>query len=124
MGAYPSVEWCQVERGLTVGGWQTTYERARPGYAICIRGSGHVSFMDVPFLRVTPGSMLAGGLAVVRTAPERAWRIICDYLLAFFGRHLQGAAAPLLDGPSPAHPEVAFGPPRDLLSSPSTESAS
>jgi hypothetical protein len=115
MGVYPSVEWCEAERELNIGAWQTVHERARPGYAVMIEGSGHISFMDVPFLPVEPGSMMAGGLASVRIDHRRAWRIVCDYLLAFFARHLDGADRPLLDSPSPAYPEVKYGAPRELL---------
>ncbi len=39
------------------------------------------------------------------------WRITCDYLLAFFDKHLNNMKVPLLDGPSPAYPEVFFGSP-------------
>lgn len=112
-GVYLSPEWCAAERGLTIGGWQTVYERGQPGYAVQIKGSGHISFLDVPFLPVEPGSMLAGGLATVRIDGQRAWRIICDYLLAFFGRHLDGAPAPLLGQPPAA--DIASGPPGTLF---------
>jgi hypothetical protein len=115
MGIYPTVAWCEVEQRQAVGGWQRVYERSQPSYAVLIRGSGHISFLDVPFLPIQPGSLLAGGLAGVTIDRRRAWRIICDYLLAFFGRHLDGAATPLLDGPSAAYPEVVVGAPRDLL---------
>jgi hypothetical protein len=115
MGAYPTVEWCQAERALTVGGWQTVYERGRPGYSVMIEGSGHISFMDVAFLPIQPGSMVAGGLATVRIDSRRAWRIICDYLLAFFARHLDDTPAPLLDGPSALYSEARVGAPGDLL---------
>jgi hypothetical protein len=115
MGIYPSIDWCQAERELVLNGWQTVHERARPGYALTIAGSGHISFLDVPFLPIEPGSMMAGGLASVRIEAGRAWRIVCDYVLAFFARHLNGAPAPLLDGPSPDYPEVMPGSPRDLL---------
>jgi hypothetical protein len=115
LGIYPSAEWCTVEQGLAVDGWQTVYERSQPGSAVLIRGSGHISFLDVPFLPIAPGSMLAGGLVGVRIDARRAWRLICDYLLAFFGRHLDGAPSPLLDGPSEARPEAVLGSPRALL---------
>ena len=88
------------------------YERGQPGYAAVVKGSGHVSFMDIPYLPVEPGSMMAAGLATVRIDPRRFWRIVSDYLLAFFGRHLRGEAAPLLDGPSAEHPEAVVGAPR------------
>jgi hypothetical protein len=115
IGAFPTLAWCELERALTIGGWQTAYASSRPGYALLIRGSGHVSFMDVPFLTVVPGSMMAGGLATVRIDSRRAWRIICDHLLAFFGRHLNGEPAPLLDDPAAAYPEASVGSPEALL---------
>jgi dienelactone hydrolase len=118
LGIYPSTEWCTVEQGLAVDGWQTVYERSQPGSAVLIRGSGHISFLDVPFLPIAPGSMLAGGLVGVRIDAQRAWRLICDYLLAFFSRYLDGAPAPLLDGPSDARPEAVLGSPRALLAAP------
>jgi pimeloyl-ACP methyl ester carboxylesterase len=119
MGIYPSIAWCEAERALNFGAWRTIHERGNPSYAIAIAGSGHISFLDVPFLPIQPGSMMAGGLAGVRIESRRAWRIICDALLAFFGRHTSGmqagALAALLDGRSDAHPEVTAGPPLDLL---------
>ena len=33
---------------------------------------------------------------------------ILTHTSAFFDKHLKGLAAPLLDGPSPDYPEVAF----------------
>ena len=118
MGIYPTVAWCEAERELMVGGWQVAYERGQPGYAVLIEGSGHISFMDAPFLPVAPGSMGAASLASVRLDGRRTWRIVCDHLLAFFARHLDGAAAPLLDGPTPAFPEVKHGGPREMMGEP------
>lgn len=43
------------------------------------------------------------------------WRVTSDYLLAFFDRHLKEEPSPLLDGPSPAHPEVSLGAPETLF---------
>jgi hypothetical protein len=118
-GVYPTAVWCAAERTLMVDGWQTVYDRGRPGYGVMIEGSGHASFMDLPFLPAEPGSRAAGGLATISIDSIRAWRIICDYLLAFFGTHLGGDASPLLGGPSFAHPEVQFGAPADLVPGPS-----
>jgi len=59
--------------------------------------------------------MMAGGLASVRIDSRRAWRITCDYLLAFFARHLDGAQSRLLEHPSAAYPEVLAGSPKALL---------
>ena len=43
------------------------------------------------------------------------WRVTSDYLLAFFDRHLKEKLSPLLDGPSPDHPEVVLGVPEVLF---------
>jgi len=48
---------------------------------------------------------------VTNIQPERTWRITCDLLLAFFGRHLNDVAATLLDGPTDSYPELTIGPP-------------
>ncbi len=114
-GIYPTVEWCEAERSLMVEGWQTAYERASPGYGVMIRGSGHVSFMDAVFLLPEAGSRAAGPLAAVRIDSTRAWRITCDYLLAFFAKHLGGADTGLLAGPISDYPEAEFGAPESLL---------
>jgi dienelactone hydrolase len=45
--------------------------------------------------------------------PGRAIRIQQAYPLAFFDRHLRNRPAPLLDGPSPAFPEVEYLPDQD-----------
>ena len=114
-GIYPTVEWCEAERSLMVEGWQMAYERASPGYGVTIRGSGHISFMDAVFLLPEAGSRAADPLASVRIDSRRAWRITCDYLLAFFAKHLSGADNGLLAGPSAEYPEVEFGAPERLL---------
>ena len=38
----------------------------------------------------------------------RMVKIINDYTLAFFDKHLKGEMSPLLDGPSPDYPDVEF----------------
>jgi hypothetical protein len=38
----------------------------------------------------------------------RMVKIINDYTLAFFDKHLKGETSPLLDGPSPDYPDVEF----------------
>jgi hypothetical protein len=114
-GVYPSVAWCGAERTLMRDGWQTVYERARPGYCVLIAGSGHASFLDLGFLPLAAQSRAAGGLAAVQVDPLRAWRITCDFLLAFFDKHLLDNDAPLLDGQAVTHPEVRFDTPKNLL---------
>ncbi|MFN0071812.1 MAG: hypothetical protein ACKVVP_10035, partial [Chloroflexota bacterium] len=89
--------------------------RSQPGYVVMIKGSGHISFMDIPFLPVVPGSMVAAGMATIQIEREHAWRVICDHLLAFFARHPGGAPDPHLEGLSCNDPEVAHGPPHALV---------
>jgi dienelactone hydrolase len=110
-GAAPNVDWFEAEKEITFGGWRTVQERAQPGYTVQVSGAGHLSFMDVPFLPVTDASIVKPALAATNIEPERMWRITCDLLLAFFARHLNGAAAPLLDGPADVYPELTVGPP-------------
>jgi dienelactone hydrolase len=110
-GAAPNVEWFEAEKAITLGGWRNVQQRAQPGYTVQISGASHISFMDVPFLPVTPGSIVKPALDAIKIQPHRMWRVTCDLLLAFFARHLNGAAAQLLDGPAADYPELTAGPP-------------
>ncbi|MFC8077902.1 alpha/beta hydrolase family protein [Streptomyces sp. NPDC057307] len=71
---------------------------------LTVRGSGHFTFIDLP--------LLAGQLGMTDpSAPlpgDRSGAITTAYVGAFFDQELRGAHQPLLDGPSPAHPEVTF----------------
>ncbi|MEU1365801.1 alpha/beta hydrolase [Streptomyces sp. NPDC005803] len=70
---------------------------------LTVQGSGHFTFTDIPGL----GEQL--GLPVDPEAPlsgDRSARITRDYVAAFLDLHLRGREQPLLDGPSPANPEV------------------
>ena len=110
-GAAPNVEWFEAEKAITFGGWRNVQQRAQPGYTVQVNGAGHVSFMDVPFFPLTDASIVKPAVAAMGIQPHRMWRITCDLLLAFFARHLNGAAAPLLDRPAADFPELTAGPP-------------
>ena len=110
-GAAPNVDWYEAEKALTFGGWRAIQERAQPGYTVQVRGATHISFMDMPFVPLTDASIIRPALQVTNIQPERTWRITCDLLLAFFGRHLNDVAATLLDGPTDSYPELTIGPP-------------
>jgi hypothetical protein len=114
-GVYPSAAWCEAERTLMRDGWQTVHERAQPGYCAVIARSGHASFLDLGFLPLADESRAAGGMAAVGIDPLRASRVVCEFLSAFFGRHLLGDDAPLLDGEPAAFPEARVGAPRELF---------
>ncbi|MGW2227056.1 alpha/beta hydrolase family protein [Streptomyces formicae] len=71
---------------------------------LTVQGSGHFTFTDVPVLTgqagvVDPAVPLSG---------ERSEQITRAYIGAFFEQELRDRPQPLLDGPSPAHPEVGF----------------
>ena len=75
-------------------------------YLVLLPGMFHTDMTDVPY--VVPPPL---GAAIGTSGPmdwHRTHGIINAYTLAFFDRYLKGAAAPLLDGPSPQFPEVAF----------------
>jgi predicted dienelactone hydrolase len=110
-GMAPTAEWFEAERSIAYGGWRTVQQQARPGYTFQIAGATHVSFMDAGFLPLQDKSMIKNALAMSGITPMRMWRITSDLLLAFFGRHLDGNDAPLLDGPSDGYPELSLTPP-------------
>ncbi|MBZ0307578.1 MAG: hypothetical protein K8I82_16040, partial [Anaerolineae bacterium] len=71
-------------------------------YVMTIRDSTHMNFQDAAV--VIPGTKtigLAGSISA-----DRMVQITNDYLLAFFGKYLNGEEAPLLDNPSRDYPEV------------------
>ncbi|MEJ5309239.1 MAG: hypothetical protein WHX52_05675 [Anaerolineae bacterium] len=73
-------------------------------YFLSIDGTTHYDFVAVPAI-----SPLAPLLGVKGPLPaRRVMEINETYLVAFFDKHLRGEAVPLLDGPSPAYPEVHF----------------
>ncbi|MFD7435391.1 alpha/beta hydrolase family protein [Streptomyces sp. NPDC059861] len=71
---------------------------------LTVAGSGHFTFTDVPVL----GDQLGLLSPQEPQSGERSQQITRAYAAAFFDLHLKGIAQPLLDGPSPRHPEVAF----------------
>ncbi len=88
-----------------VGGSALTvfFERsAGPSYLVVIDGFEHSTFTDLPlFLSAWPGEE-------AELDGERVLGIQRAYVRAFFDRHLRGADATLLDGPSRDFPEVSI----------------
>jgi predicted dienelactone hydrolase len=74
------------------------------GYKLTIKGTGHYNFSDLPIM--TPLHSLTKGTGSIDG--ERGLRIVTDYSLAFFDKHLNNRDVPLLDGSSPNYPEVLF----------------
>ncbi|MFE7130726.1 alpha/beta hydrolase family protein [Streptomyces sp. NPDC057638] len=94
----------------TVPGAEASWDRAVRGLDgwkrwLTVEGGDHYSFSDAPVLvgqlrtRSAPAGELTG---------ERSVRLTRTYLAAFLDRHLRGAARPVLDGPTAAHPEIVF----------------
>lgn len=73
-------------------------------YGVTVLGATHLNFADValysPVLKFTKAFGPIDGYRMVK--------IIDDYTLAFFDKHLKGELSPLLDGPSPDYPDVEF----------------
>jgi len=79
-------------------------------YHVILAGTHHMNFSDIPLYCPLRRITHAGPID-----PLRAMRIIKDYARAFFGKHLQGRAEPLLDGHSTEYPEVEFRKGRDAM---------
>ncbi|MFF0521432.1 alpha/beta hydrolase family protein [Actinomadura nitritigenes] len=88
-GADPT--WTQAWRSLN--GWKRW---------LTVAGSDHGTFTDMPVLSAWAGKPGTG------VSPERAEQITRTYVGAFFDLHLKAIRQPLLDGPSPANPEITF----------------
>ncbi|MCI3182311.1 hypothetical protein C5708_18880 [Caulobacter sp. CCUG 60055] len=78
-------------------------------YWMQVRGANHSNFTDLPM--VTRLWRLAGLAGDVKGGagpidPGHMQALLRAYVSAFFDKHLMGAPAPLLDGPSPDFPEV------------------
>jgi predicted dienelactone hydrolase len=86
--------------------WDRDWPRLTDGWRrwLTVAGAGHLGFSDL--------SVLAEQVGV--TDPEaplsgaRHGEIMREYVAAFFDLHLRRVPQPLLDGPTPAYPEVAF----------------
>jgi dienelactone hydrolase len=90
--AGPDTTWAENWPNLT--GWKRW---------ISVAQAGHASFTDVGVLGEQLGLSEPGLLGGVR-----GMELTRAYVSAFFGQNLRGRAQPLLDGPTPANPEVKF----------------
>ncbi|MET9518478.1 alpha/beta hydrolase [Streptomyces sp. NPDC002994] len=86
--------------------WETNWPRL-DGWKrwIQVTGSHHFSFIDLPALAdQVPDATIPPGAP----SGKRSAEITRDYVTAFFDLHLKKIPQPLLDGPTPANPEVVF----------------
>jgi predicted dienelactone hydrolase len=75
-----------------------------PAYLVLIRGTRHMNFSDFSLYGYGSIARLAGVIGEIDG--KRCTRILSDYVLAFFNKHLKGQDSGLLDGSSPEYPEV------------------
>lgn len=72
-------------------------------YSLCIKDSGHLNFTDLP--RISP--LLSNMLGVGTIDSLKCIKIVNDYSLAFFDKHMKEQSSPLLDGMA-GYEEVEF----------------
>lgn len=101
-------ELCEAIMANRRAGWKAVFATSAAAYHISIKGARHGSFGDIPFLLKHQPALQPnmGGLQTIEA--ERSWRVISDFLLAFYGKHLRGENVPLLNGPTSDYPEVIF----------------
>ncbi|WP_406110842.1 alpha/beta hydrolase [Kitasatospora purpeofusca] len=94
--------------------WQRWREHQRGwGRHLRQRDSGHLSFTDLPHA-AGPGHLADHAPPEVYAqlfgtiAPERATELARTYVRVYFDRFLRGRPSPLLNAPSPRHPEISF----------------
>ncbi|GAA2247141.1 MULTISPECIES: alpha/beta hydrolase family protein [Kitasatospora] len=90
------------------GGGDTSWDKAwanLDGWKrwLAVTGADHGSFTDMDVLAAAAGKPTPNGIP-----PHRSEEITRSYVAAFFDLQLKGIPQPLLDGPSPANPEVTF----------------
>ncbi|MFB9675081.1 alpha/beta hydrolase family protein [Streptosporangium vulgare] len=73
---------------------------------LVLSGTEHQSFTDLSLLAGVLGIRPAPGVL----SPARSAELTRTYVAAFLDRHLKSRPQPLLEGPSPRSPEVAFCP--------------
>jgi predicted dienelactone hydrolase len=75
-----------------------------PSYLVLIRGTRHMNFSDFSLYGYGSIARLSGVIGNIDG--KRCMRILSDYVLAFFNKHLKGQDSGLLDGSSLEYPEV------------------
>lgn len=82
---------------------EEVYQQVKaPAYLLTIQGSAHYDFTDLTLVSPLNAALgFSGGIN-----GDQMVRILNQYSLAFFNRHLKGLPAPLLDSRSADYPEV------------------
>lgn len=89
------------------------FEKLRAtGYDATFRGGGHYTFSDLvlalPLLKTYAPEKTAEDFELGTIEGARSLSLVKAYVRAFFDKHLRERPAPLLEGPSAEHPEVAL----------------
>ncbi|MFF2625689.1 alpha/beta hydrolase family protein [Kitasatospora griseola] len=74
---------------------------------LTVTGSDHGTFTDIPVLAEQLGLPHPPTTTIT---PERGIQLTRQYVTAFFDLQLKGIPRPILDGPTPQNPEIAFHP--------------
>ncbi|MCC7448887.1 MAG: carboxylic ester hydrolase [Anaerolineae bacterium] len=99
--------WSQAEIDRTQTTMRAVFERRpRDSYFVRVPGMFHPDFSDIQLWFWPPFARKLGLIGPIKG--ERAQRILNDFSLAFFDRHLKGLPAPLLDDPLEQYPEVLY----------------
>jgi hypothetical protein len=81
------------------------FERSEgPSYLVLIKGTRHMNFSDFSLYGYGSIARLSGVIGKIEG--KRCLRILNDYVLAFFNKHLKEQDSDLLDGNSSEYPEV------------------
>jgi hypothetical protein len=83
-GMAPDPDWYLAEKAITLDGW-VSIGRAGGGpiHSVQINGATHLSFMDIPFLPLTPESPARPMLARTAIEPARMLAVTNTLLVAF-----------------------------------------
>ena len=83
----------------------------QPGsvYELSVKGAKHFNFSDLPLRMMPAARPIFRAVHLIGSIDPAHGEVITNtYLLAFFDRYLKGNDSGLLNGPSPAYPEVQF----------------
>jgi len=96
-------QWEQMgEQYMSVVESILTLSDEHPGYLISIKGTGHMSYSDAPF--VMPETISRFGGRII--APNRGFEIMTTYLRSFFDQYLLNQPGDLFQGNSERYPEA------------------
>jgi uncharacterized repeat protein (TIGR03803 family) len=106
-GAEPNPGWLLPD-GRPDDRWEVYNEQVTNAYWVKLASTGHGNFGDYDLIVNSAAfeSYWRMPMSGQFLAPGRASQIVRAYLLSFFNKFLQGQDDHLLDGPSPAYPEV------------------